>query len=62
MADFFTKQNKLDLVDRECNQFKDTDDMIKWDDCSLSRREESCKHKLSDCLCVRTSLIGRRKM
>jgi hypothetical protein len=33
---------------------------------SLSRREESCKHKLSGCLLaclsVRTSLIGRRKM
>ncbi len=29
---------------------------------SFSRREESCKHKLSACLCVRTSLIDRRKM
>jgi len=35
MQDFFTKQIKLDLVDRECNQFKDTDDMIKWEDCGI---------------------------
>ncbi len=30
--------------------------------CSLSRREESCKNKLFACLSVRTSLIGPRIM
>jgi hypothetical protein len=35
MEDFLTKQTKLDLVDRECCRLKDTEEMIKYDDCGM---------------------------
>ena len=33
MEDFLTKQSKLELVYGECQQLKDTNGKIKWDDC-----------------------------